>query len=410
MTQAAVIDAQIDDVVPGLRLAPRNRAPVCRPADICFPTSNNLRVLTPPGGEILDAGGESGLIGRLRRSPVVQKSAKMWSHTRFRRSLAKWKSNRQGRILMYHRVADVDTDPWGICVSPAHFAEQLEVLRRHCSVLPLRQFVQARQEGSLPPRAVAITFADGYADNLLNAEPLLDRNDLPATCFVIKGGIGSDREFFWDELDRIFLQPGTLPDALELRIDGQQKRWELGDAASYSDAEYQKHRGWRTWTPAPTARHEIYYAIWRYLQTAPFAEQQRILEQLTSWAGLDRSGRTSHRAMTAEEVAQMSFRGLVEIGAHTVTHPALTYHSAAVQHQEISESKLWTEKVIGCPVGSFSYPYGKYSARTIAIVREVGFALACVAFQSLIPRPFSPFRLPRLDIGDWDGEQFEKHV
>ena len=35
----------------------------------------------------------------------------------------------RGLILMYHRVADADLDPWGLSVSPAHFAEQLDIGR-----------------------------------------------------------------------------------------------------------------------------------------------------------------------------------------------------------------------------------------------------------------------------------------
>jgi peptidoglycan/xylan/chitin deacetylase (PgdA/CDA1 family) len=46
--------------------------------------------------------------------------------------------------------------------------------------------------------AVAITFDDGYADLLANAKPLLERADVPATAFVVAGGLG--RPFWWDEL------------------------------------------------------------------------------------------------------------------------------------------------------------------------------------------------------------------
>jgi peptidoglycan/xylan/chitin deacetylase (PgdA/CDA1 family) len=81
---------------------------------------------------------------------------------------------------------------------------------------------------------VVITFDDGYADNLHNAKPLLERYDIPATVFVTTGHIGHEREFWGDELDRLLLQPSTLPELLGLSINGSPYQWELGEVAHYT--------------------------------------------------------------------------------------------------------------------------------------------------------------------------------
>src|SRR5204863_340481 len=83
----------------------------------------------------------------------------------------------QPLILIYHRVAAVPVDPWGLAVSPKHFAEHLDVLRRTRHPMPLATFVSRIAERTLPRNAVAITFDDGYADNLLAAKPGLDAAD-----------------------------------------------------------------------------------------------------------------------------------------------------------------------------------------------------------------------------------------
>ena len=80
-----------------------------------------------------------------------------------------------GVILLYHRVAKVGSDPWALNVSPEHFAEHLDAVRRYGSCMALTAFVQAWDDGSLPSRAVVVTFDDGYADNLHHAKPLLER-------------------------------------------------------------------------------------------------------------------------------------------------------------------------------------------------------------------------------------------
>src|SRR6267378_1680428 len=90
-------------------------------------------------------------------------------------------------ILMYHRIANEPADPWGLAVSPAHFEEQLLVLRRTRRPVPLTEFVRHLAAGRLHPSAVAMTFDDGYADNLFAARPRLAAADVPATVFLATG-------------------------------------------------------------------------------------------------------------------------------------------------------------------------------------------------------------------------------
>src|SRR3954469_24009177 len=114
-------------------------------------------------------------------------------------------------ILMYHRVADLDADPWGLSVSPTHFEEHLRVLRSLGTVMSLTQLVDGLQQGRIPRRAVVVTFDDGYADNVEVALPLLEQHRVSSTVFLASGAIDRQREFWWDELERILLQPGRLP-------------------------------------------------------------------------------------------------------------------------------------------------------------------------------------------------------
>ena len=92
----------------------------------------------------------------------------------------------------------------------------------------LCHLVQNLREGKSQYRPLVVTFDDGYADNLYNAKPLLERYEIPATIFLTSGCIGQNREFWWDELDRMLLQPKTLPRALHLNIDGTTHDWDLG--------------------------------------------------------------------------------------------------------------------------------------------------------------------------------------
>ena len=108
----------------------------------------------------------------------------------------------QPLILMYHRVAAPTVDPWGLAVHPDRFAVHMEVLRKHRTPLPMSEVVQRLQDGTLPDNAVAVTFDDGYVDNVSDARPRLAAAGVPATIFLVADAIGQAREFWWDEVAR----------------------------------------------------------------------------------------------------------------------------------------------------------------------------------------------------------------
>ena len=94
------------------------------------------------------------------------------------------------RVLAYHTVGDYPTTlPSGIGLSPARFASHMESLARSGQVVPLAAVADALARGERP-RGIAITFDDGYADNLRHALPVLTRLQLPATFFVSAGLLG----------------------------------------------------------------------------------------------------------------------------------------------------------------------------------------------------------------------------
>jgi peptidoglycan/xylan/chitin deacetylase (PgdA/CDA1 family) len=322
--------------------------------------------------------------------------------------------SRSGIILIYHRVTELRSDPWSLAVTPAHFAEHLDVLRRQASAMRLDRYVRAREERHLPRFPVVITFDDGYADNFHEAKPLLTRFDLPATVFISTDYVGADREFWWDELDRLLLQPGRLPRTLVLTVDGREQQWELGADAEYDHDAQGQHRGWRFWHEAvPTRRHHLYRELWQLLQALPLIDRQKVMEELRLWSGQGDARRSTHRIMTPDEVRALAADGLVEVGSHTVTHVRLSAVPPLVQRQEIQQSKWCLEEILGTAVRSFAYPYGNrsmYTAATVALVQQAGYASACSNFPGMVESSSSCFELPRIRVHDWTGEEFSRKL
>ena len=315
-----------------------------------------------------------------------------------------------GLILMYHRVGDGGADPWALCVSPQHFAQHLEVLRRRSRSMRVRDLVTMVGDGSLPTGASVVTFDDGYADNLGNARALLERHDIPATVFLATGQIGRPREFWWDELERILLEPGVLPATLEISLKGRRYEWSLEGATDYPEPEARRHRHWRFRDDPPTERHRLYRVLWELLRALPGGERLAAMDALFAWAGFSPDARSSHRPLKADEVAELAAGDLVEIGAHTVTHPLLPTLSPAEQATEVQASRASAEHLVGRPVISFAYPYGAHETETRSIVRELGFLSACSTKPGPVSVTSDLFALPRLHIEDWDGEELERRL
>lgn len=314
-------------------------------------------------------------------------------------------------ILLYHRVAEVDSDPWSLCVTPQHFAEHLEVLRKYTYPVQLQQLTQAIEDRKLSSRSVVITFDDGYADNLHNAKPLLEHYGIPATVFLASGYIGHKREFWWDELERILLQASTLPPSLHLSINGNTCQWELEEAAYYSKDAYQQHRYWQIEREADSSpRHFLYRSLWQLLRPMLENERRKVLDELLAWAGAELVSRPTHRSLTLEEIFTLKQGELIEVGAHTVTHPLLSALPATLQRNEIQQSKADLEEIVGHQVSSFAYPYGDYTNETVALVREAGFARACSTIADGVRRRSDCFQLPRVVVEDWDGEEFTRRL
>ena len=295
-------------------------------------------------------------------------------------------------ILLYHRVAELPLDPLLLSVTPAHFEEHLQVLSRLTKPLSLRTLVRSLKSKEVASHGTVVTFDDGAADNLHNAKPLLERYDIPATVFVATEYSKGEREFWWDELERLLLVPRELPNKLNLKINGKPLNWDLAPV---------------------TSRHELYQHLGDTLRVMPTAQRFDVIAELQKWSGGGTSPRQTHRALSHNEIRQLADGGLVEIGAHTVNHPVLSAIPLLQQEQEIKQSKTQLEEILGQTVESFAYPYGTkddYTAETVKLVKQSRFTCACSNFKGVVQRTASLFELPRLVVRDWDGDQFERQL
>lgn len=317
-------------------------------------------------------------------------------------------------ILAYHRVGTPPTDPQELSVSLGRFQEQLHVIRALGRPIGLAQLAAELRSGRLPKRAVAVTFDDGYADNLYAAAPALEAAGVPGTVFVTTGHIEATREFFWDELGRILLGPESLPPILRVPIAGRVREWHLGVAGVDGVEENARRRAWSVLKPELEGpRQRAYRELCGLVRPLDARARDAVLDEVLAWSGMPREVRDGYRTMTRAELVELGKSHVMDIGAHSVTHPVLALQTPAEQRLEVVESKRELEVVLGRRVTTFAYPFGgerDYSRTTMAAVRGAGFECACANYADAVWRGSDRFGLPRFIVRDWDEHAFADHL
>ena len=256
----------------------------------------------------------------------------------FRRTF--WPRREGPAILLYHRVTTLRHDPWNLAVSPAHFNEQLQVLKSAGHCLTIRQLVHARRTGEVPFPCFVLTFDDGYLDNLTNAFPLLERYGIPATLFLVSGMLNSTEEFWWDAVDRALLTPGRRPAQLSFTLDGRRHKWDLGSDADYSESSYEASARWRaTSDHPPTNRQKLFLEVWRLLYNASSEARTSAVAEILRWAEMPATARSSYAVMSHEQARRLAWSELIEVGAHGVTISPLTEVPLTTRKRELAGSK-----------------------------------------------------------------------
>jgi peptidoglycan/xylan/chitin deacetylase (PgdA/CDA1 family) len=315
-------------------------------------------------------------------------------------------------VLMYHRVTLATRDPWQLAVTPVHFAEHLEVVRRLGRPLRVRDLTKALAAGRAPRGGIVLTLDDGYADNLLEARPLLEKHDVPATVFVPAGCVGRTQGFWWDQLENLLLASVELPPMLRLIIRGEAHDYDLGENWRYPIEAQTTHAGWHATMEPPTGRHRLFLELYRLLRPLSDREREVSLAELAAWSGSIEPA-SSARPLTAVELQRLSMDDLVEIGAHTLTHPQLSALGVDAQREEIHGSRVALQEAVGRSVVSFAYPYGAssdYTRETVALVAEAGFSGACATVPGVVRRKSARFELPRVHVGDCDGDGLARRL
>ncbi len=286
-------------------------------------------------------------------------------------------SGRRARlaILIFHRVLPSRDSLFPGEPDAARFSELLGWIASWFNVIPLDEAVRHLGEGTLPARAAAITFDDGYADNHSVALPILRRHGLSATFFIATGFL--DGGCMWNDRIIAALRHCTRS-MLDLDAIG------FGRHALSSVVERRR-------------AIDVLLDRAKYL---PIAERDGVATRIAEIAGV---AVPADLMMTTSQVRALRVAGM-QIGAHTVSHPILARLSPHNARSEVSASKASLEWMLQEPIALFAYPNGKpgidYLPEHAAMMRDLGFSAAVCTGWGAADRKTDVMQLPRFT--PWD--------
>jgi len=260
-------------------------------------------------------------------------------------------------------------------VDAERFDWQMRLLRRHCSPVALAEGVTGLTTGRLPPRAVAITFDDGYADNESVALPILKRHGLPATFFIATDFLDGGR--MWND---------SIIEAIRTSDAGKLDLRDFG--LGITDLAAAEDRG------------RVAQSIITVVKHLPSEERKARVTVVCDRLG----GRLrDDLMMNSSQVRRLADCGM-EVGAHTKSHPILRTLSDDTALEEIEGSRRILAGIIGAPVRAFAYPNGKfgedYTERDRDLVAELGFEYAASTQWGAASPGSDRHQLPRFT--PWD--------
>jgi peptidoglycan/xylan/chitin deacetylase (PgdA/CDA1 family) len=257
----------------------------------------------------------------------------------------------------------------------AKFRQMLQWITTWFNVLPLDEAINRLRSGTLPSRAAAISFDDGYADNYAIALPILKDFGISAAFFIATGFLDGGR--MWNdtviETIRSYNQP-------------------VLDLTKLGLAEY-----------AVGSAEEKQSAIAGIIAQIKYLQPDQRAKLTMGIASTAERELPENLMMTSDQVIKMREAGMV-IGAHTVSHPILARLNIDDARYEMENSKIFLQGLLGERVSLFAYPNGKpdldYFQEHAQLAENIGYDAAVSTGWGVAKKGGDPFQIPRFT--PWD--------
>jgi len=283
------------------------------------------------------------------------------------------------RVLVYHGVVkDALKNINARFISTKAFEAQLQYFKRHFQVVPLSEI--SSQTDSKSPFRIALTFDDGYLNNLKEVLPLLEKYEIPATFFITtihQGGY----DYLWADLLDLYRYAGPSSFYFEGQLFKKRQYEYVSKQGRLKDQL--KNSGW-----------ELKKALCDLI-----LKDNCFTHDPTYAPYLDLLNEDSIRAL-----GQSAY---VEIGSHGVYHNCLTKIDLKEAEWELKESKKYLEHIIQKEVNLMAYPDGMYNNELVAICDKIGYKFQAIVDPNTESDLDNKHLIPRFGINPFIGLNYQ---
>ena len=278
-------------------------------------------------------------------------------------------------ILIYHRVLEEPDDmhPWEI--DKKTFSWQMALIAKYFNVMAFDEAIERMYSDTLPPRAMCITFDDGYADNFTNALPILLKNKLSAIFFIASGYLNGGRMWNDSVIESLRVMQANRLNLTEIGLD----TYDISSPQKKTDV-------------AITIIQKL-----KHLQPNIRSEYSDYIVSLVN------NKLPDNLMLSSQQLIELHESGM-EIGGHTVTHPILAALELDAVKQEVCDNKSALEQMLNTKLRYFAYPNGKpeqdYLIEQIQVIQNCGYEAAVSTLPGVSTAYNDRFQLARF--APWD--------
>jgi peptidoglycan/xylan/chitin deacetylase (PgdA/CDA1 family) len=248
--------------------------------------------------------------------------------------------------------------------------QQLKFLRKIANIVPLEDALQKMANGRLlPPRAVAITFDDGYRDNLTIAGPMVRHLGVPATCFLVPDILSGTVSPWWEELAWALLESRSE------FIGWSDRRFPLR-TRSERRAAFQVLSSTLKGMNSETREAAVAQVVAAANPREPYRPDLHFLD----WPGAAR------------------LRDYMTIGSHSLRHAILSCEEARAQQADLVAARQQLSERLGVEINILAYPNGSradYNGKTLEAAAQAGYAFGVTTEPGWNTPTTNPYEIRR---------------
>lgn len=300
-------------------------------------------------------------------------------------------------IAMYHYVRDLSHSRYPRIkgMDTDLFEEQLNFFKKEFQIVTMEEVISGRITGTLPEKALLLTFDDGYMDHFTTVFPVLKRHHIQGS-FFIPGKTFTENILLDVNKLHFTLASADIKDLVKDLFSLLDEKRKEEPLLLSNEELYRQYAVKSRFDDADT----IFFK--RCLQTAI---PEHIRNEISSllfekYVGMPEDCFARELYMNRDQIRCMKEDGMF-IGLHGYDHYWLGNLSAPKMRRDIDKSLEVMDEFIDPDCWVMNYPYGSYNEDVISYISQKGCALGLTTIAKAACAGDGKYALPRLDCNDF---------